>query len=65
MDEDALWSKREYHPAERAQPLFGIFLLVATTVWMSKSEPEGIGAFIVAFAFGWSFLLIIRYPAMT
>ncbi|MEO8366153.1 MAG: hypothetical protein ABI538_08090 [Pseudoxanthomonas sp.] len=65
MDEDALWSRREYHPAERAQPVFGILLLVATALWMSKNEPEGVGTFFVVFVFGWSLFLIIRYPAMT
>lgn len=60
-----MWSRREYHPAERAQPVVGILLLVATVVWMAKNEPEGIGAFFVALVFGWSVLLILRYPAMS
>ncbi|MDR6842999.1 hypothetical protein [Pseudoxanthomonas sacheonensis] len=65
MDEDALWSRREYHPAERAQPVLGILLLAGTVIWMTKKDPEGISIFFVVFVFGWSLLLIARYPAMS
>lgn len=60
-----MWSRREYHRAERAQPVVGILLLTATAVWMAKNEPEGVGAFFVALVFGWSILLILRYTAMS
>lgn len=65
LDEDALWSRREYHPAERAQPALGILLLVGTVMWMTKKNPEGISTFFIVFVFGWSLLLIARYPAMS
>lgn len=65
LDEDALWSRREYHPAERAQPMLGILLLAGTVIWMTKKDPEGISTFFIVFVFGWSLLLIARYPAMS
>lgn len=65
LDEDALWSRREYHPAERFQPVLGILLLVGVVIWMTKKDPGGISTFFILFVFGWSLLLIARYPAMS
>ena len=64
LDEDALWSRRERHRAERIQPILGILLLAVTIVWMAKHRPEGIGGIPIVFAFVWGLYLLVRYPTI-